>query len=311
MTEVRDLGSAADSDEFHGGPTFVMGGGGNLGALQVGMLAAFAEYGVVPARIVGTSVGAINGALFSGRAHRDGVEQIAQLWRSLRRRTILRLHPTTFARGVVGASDYLFDSLALREVIASQLNFNRLEEAPIPLTVVATDFATGSPVLIERGDAVTALLASSAVPRLLPPVDLDGQLLIDGAGSADLPIREAITLGARDLYVLPTAPVQVERALAAVRASGLVQDHPLTVHIVPPPGVRVPYGALDQAERLMLLGYEQAQAAIAQDPFVIDGDASVPLSTAVVGRAHGNARRRRERSATGCGRVRPVGGLRR
>jgi NTE family protein len=99
----------------------------------------------------------------------------------------------------------------MRRVLESFVSFSRLEDAPVRLAVVATDLATSTPAVLETGDVMTALLASCAIPRILPPVEIDRHVLADGSAAADVPLREAILLGARDLYVLPTAPLQVER----------------------------------------------------------------------------------------------------
>ena len=141
------------------------------------------------------------------------------------------------------------------------MTFRRLEDAPIPLTVVATALGTGEAVVLNSGDATTALLASSAVPRLLPAVEIDGRLLVDGAAAADVPVREALTLGAHDLYVLPTAPAQVATLVEQTAACGTIAgvDGP-TLHVVPPPDMHIPLAHLGRSQDLLRLGYEQARA---------------------------------------------------
>ena len=192
-----------------GSPAFVLSGGGNLGALQVGMMYALVESGLRPGMIVGTSVGAINGAFFASRPDLPGIAEIARLWSSLRRKDVLGVDLGALVGGIRGRPRHLFDSSAIRRILDTFVTFRRLEDAPIPLTVVATALGTGEAVVLNSGDATTALLASSAVPRLLPAVEIDGRLLVDGAAAADVPVRQALSLGARDLYVLPTAPAQV------------------------------------------------------------------------------------------------------
>ena len=201
-----------------GSPAFVLSGGGNLGALQVGMMYALVEKGLRPGMIVGTSVGAINGAFFASRPDLPGIAEIARLWSSLRRKDVLGVDLGTLVGGFRGRPRHLFDSSAIRRILESFLTFNRLEDAPIPLTVVATALGTGEAVVLNSGDAAKALLASSAVPRLLPPVEIDGRLLVDGAAAADVPLQQAVALGAREIYVLPTAPAQVA-ALDAARSN--------------------------------------------------------------------------------------------
>jgi NTE family protein len=269
VTDQRMLGGARDhpapgpsetrSLRSISAPTFVLAGGGNLGALQVGMLRALFESGIRPGMIVGTSVGAVNGAFLATRLDLSGLDEIANLWIGLRRRDVLGISFAALLRGARQRRDHFFDSEALRAILQSFVGFDRLEDAPIPLAVVATGLATGESVVLDAGDAAMSLLASSAVPRLLPPVEIDGRLLVDGAAAADVPVREAIALGARDLYVLPTAPLQVTRWLARPVLQEVEGFESSTMHIVPPPVVRVPLADLSQSERLIALGYEHAQ----------------------------------------------------
>jgi NTE family protein len=247
-----------------GSPVFVLSGGGNLGALQVGALSALIESGVYPGMIVGTSVGAVNGTLLASRPDMRGIGEITAFWSSLRRRDLLGVSATTLIGGLLGLRGYLFDSMPMQRVLDSFLTFRRLEDAPIPLVVVATDLATGGPVVLRSGDTLSALMASCAIPGLLPPVAIDGRPLVDGALSADVPLREAVALGGQDLYVIATAPLQVER---------LGQQDPsiptdpsrdgLRVRVFSPPSVRVPLGDLRQSVRLIKLGYDEAVKWIA------------------------------------------------
>ncbi len=202
---------------------------------------ALVEKGLRPGMIVGTSVGAINGAFFASRPDLPGIAEIARLWSSLRRKDVLGVGLGTLVGGFRGRPRHLFDSSSIRRILESFLTFSRLEEAPIPLTVVATALGTGEAVVLNSGDATSALLASSAVPRLLPPVEIDGRLLVDGAAAADVPLQQAIALGARELYVLPTAPAQVAALVrqGAACDTGDGTDRPI-VHVIPPPAMHVP-----------------------------------------------------------------------
>jgi predicted acylesterase/phospholipase RssA len=253
MTDVAPTGDPALA------PAFVLSGGGNLGALQVGMMYALVESGVRPGMIVGTSVGAINGAFLASRPDLPGIAEIARLWSSLRRKDVLGVDLGTLVGGFRGRPRHLFDSSLIRRILDSFVAFRRLEDAPIPLTVVATEFATGEAVILNSGDATTALLASSAVPRLLPAVEIDGRLLVDGAAAADVPVRQALALGARDLYVLPTAPLQVATLARQALRYAESGDGPI-VRVIPPPDTRIPLAHLGQSATLLRLGYEQAKA---------------------------------------------------
>ncbi len=239
-------------------PAFVLSGGGSLGAMQVGMIHALIESGIRPGMIVGTSVGAINGAFLASRTDLDGIAEIASFWAALRRRDVLGISLGPLARSLLRQGGHLFDPRPMRRVLESFLAFERLEEAPVPLAVVATALATGEPVLLDKGDAATALLASAAIPRVLPPVEIDGRLLVDGAAAADVPVRQAVFLGARELYVLPTAPLQVARMLEQPLPDPPCR--PPVVHVMTPPDVRVALGDLSGSRRLVELGYDHARA---------------------------------------------------
>jgi NTE family protein len=180
----------------------VFAGGGSLGAIQVGMLRVLLSTGLRPDFVIGSSVGAINAAYFAGAPTKAGVMRLSQIWSSLRRRDVF---PFTFvwAVGLLRHLDYLVDPGGLRRLIETNLPYGRLEDATIPVHVTATDME-GIAVLLSKGPAIDAVLASAAIPGIFPPVRIDGQILMDGAIATNTPIRAAADLGATRLIVLPT-----------------------------------------------------------------------------------------------------------
>jgi len=184
---------------------FVLSGGASLGAIQVGMLRALLGHGVVPDVVVATSVGAVNGAyLASHGPSEETVEELAELWRALRRGQVFPLEPLTGLFGFLGVRRNLVPGGALRRLVARNLLHERLEALPTALHVVACDVLTGDEVLLSRGPLVDAVLASAAIPGVLPAVEWEGRLLIDGGVVDNTPLSHAIALGAREIYVLPT-----------------------------------------------------------------------------------------------------------
>ena len=184
---------------------FVLSGGASLGAIQVGMLRALLERGVRPDLIVGTSVGAINGAFVASHGPAlETVDELAELWRGMRRGRVFPLEPVTGLLGFLGARRNLVPGTALRRLIARNVPQDRLEELPIPLHVVACDVLSGAEVLLSRGPLADAVLASAAIPGVLPAVDWEGRLLIDGGVVDNTPLSHAVALGASEIYVLPT-----------------------------------------------------------------------------------------------------------
>lgn len=185
---------------------FVLSGGATRGASQVGMLQALTERGIRPDLVVGTSIGALNGACYAETPSLAGLERLEQLWYEPPRADIFSLSARSIAQNLRQRKGYVLDNGGLRDWIKVNTSVERLEDFPIPLHAVATDAATRDPVVLSAGDTVEALLASSAIPGVFPAITIDGTRLIDGGASADVPVRPAVGLGATTLYVLPTAP---------------------------------------------------------------------------------------------------------
>lgn len=249
---VRSDGRAGSNSEPSARTAFVLAGGGNLGAVQVGMLRALLEAGIVPDLVVGTSIGALNGAYLAGHAHVAGMTMLAELWESVQRQDVFPMHAGSLTRGLLGHQPYLFDSLGLRGLLArAELGFVRLEDAPIPLAVVATDLHTGDAVVLKEGDVIYALLASSAIPGVFPPVEWHGRTLVDGGVAANAPIAQAEQWDPAQVYVLPTTPdetsqppanaiVMMQRAMAlatepAGRRALAEASARRAVHVLPVP----------------------------------------------------------------------------
>lgn len=185
-----------------GRTAFVLAGGGSLGAIQVGMLQALLAAGEQPDFLVGSSVGALNACYLAAYPNMAGVEQLAKIWSGLRRSDIFPLSLAT-ALAVMRRRDYVVDPEPLRRLVSGALPFSRLEEAPLPVHLVATDMQ-GVAALLSRGSAVDAIMASAAVPGVFPAVEIDGAALMDGAVAANTPLGAAAALGARRIVILPT-----------------------------------------------------------------------------------------------------------
>jgi NTE family protein len=200
---------------------FVLSGGGSLGSIQVGMLLALAEAEITPDMIVGTSVGAMNGGWVASRCDTAGIDALADLWGSLTRTKVFPTSLTVGLLGFLGQRRNLVPDSGIMHLLRHNLGFRRLEDAPIPLHVVATDVLSGQDVLLSTGDAVDAIAASAAIPAVLPPVRIDGRDLVDGGVVNNTPLSHAIALGATTVWVLPTGyscamPASPRGALAMV-----------------------------------------------------------------------------------------------
>lgn len=181
---------------------FVLAGGGSLGATEVGMLAALTGAGVRPDFMVGTSVGAANAAWFA--LHPSDVDSLAALWVSLRRSDVFPIRPVRGLLGLVGLRDHLVPPSGLRRLLERSLGSVDLTGTALPVHVGATDVLSGEEVLLSSGNAVDAVLASTAIPAVFPPVRLGGRHLVDGGAVNNTPVSHAVALGADHVWVLPT-----------------------------------------------------------------------------------------------------------
>lgn len=182
---------------------FVLSGGGNLGAIQAGMLRALVRGGTRPDLIIGTSVGSVNGAWLASHDLDDGVDGLVDVWLRMRRSDVFPADLVGGLRGFLGRRDHLVSSAGLRQVLRAEVPAKRFDELRIPLHVVATDIRTGHDVLLSDGDLADAVCASSAIPGVFPVVEIGGRQLVDGGVVNNCPISQAIALGATTIWVLP------------------------------------------------------------------------------------------------------------
>jgi NTE family protein len=194
---------------------FVLGGGGILGAHEVGMLRALAESSIEPDIILGTSVGAINGALFAANPTADGVRRLSQLWRDshvagVSAGALLR-RITTLAR----TGTHLQSLEEVRQHLADALPVERVEELAVPFQCVAASIERAAEHWFVDGALIDVVLASCAVPGILPPVKIGDEHFIDGGIVNSIPVARAVAVGAKTIYVLQVG--RLERPLAPPR----------------------------------------------------------------------------------------------
>jgi len=182
---------------------FVFAGGGSFGAIQVGMMQALVAHGLRADLVVGSSVGAINGAYYAGAPTLDGVKALAEIWRGLTRQDVFPVSLRSFL-SFLWRRDFLISHDGIRKLVQDHLPYRNLEEAQIPVHVVTTDIINGETVVLSEGPAAEAIIASTAIPGAFAPVEHQGRFLADGAISSNTPIRVAIEKGAQRLIVIPT-----------------------------------------------------------------------------------------------------------
>ena len=194
---------------------FVLSGGASLGAIQVGMLRALYERGITPDLLVGTSAGALNAAFVASRPQTVATaEELAGVWRAVHRDDVFPIDARTLIGGLTNHRDHLVSDRGLRRLARRHMQVVRLEDAAIPLHLVAFDVLSGEEVRLSEGPALEALLAATAIPGVLPPVPRGDRLLVDGGVVDNTPISHAVELGAERIYVLATAD-PLERGIPA------------------------------------------------------------------------------------------------
>ena len=257
---------------------YVLGGGGSLGAVQIGMLQALGERDVPPDIVTGTSVGALNGAVLALEP-KSAASRLSHVWARLTRERVFPGGLLAQARTLQHTRTHLFSSTGLSTVIADFLGAElTFADLALPFAAVTTDIATARPHVLRDGLLLPALLASSAIPGIFPPVELGSQRLYDGGLVANVPMRQAVAMGARSLVVLdcnfPGSIPEVSGSIAEVVfytvlvtiRSQAVLEAPLVAADVPvvylhgPEPLRVSPLDFRQTGTLIETAYEAARA---------------------------------------------------
>lgn len=197
------------------GTAFVLGGGGVLGSVEVGMLRALFERGVVPELVIGSSVGALNGALVAADPTSSAVDTLGEAWAELRAGDLFSGSVLGRVRTLMRHGTHLHPNEPLRRLIDDHLPGARIEDLVVPFQCVATSIEQARSHWFTSGPLADAVLASCAVPGLLPPVMIDGQHYYDGGLVRSVPVGRAVELGARRIFVLHAG--RLDRALTAPR----------------------------------------------------------------------------------------------
>jgi NTE family protein len=188
---------------------FVLGGGGVLGAHEVGMLRALSEAGIKPDVVVGTSVGALNGVLLAA-SPADAVDRLTELWGSDVVRTAFAGSWVSRLSTLAKTGTALHSLDPLRTLLTSAIP-STFEDLSLPFQCVAASVERACAHWFTSGPLPDAVLASCAVPGLLPPVPVDGEHFFDGGLVHSIPVGRAVQLGARKIYVLHVG--RIERPL--------------------------------------------------------------------------------------------------
>ncbi len=262
-----------------GKTALVLSGGGPLGAIQVGAARALFEQGIIPDIIVGTSVGALNGAFLAFAPGPAGLANLETSWRSM---VDADMFPggrwkAAWARFFV-KGDHAFENDGIRRLVEERIGPGPIEAAAIPLGIVATELDTGAEQVFTAGSLTDALLASTAMPGIYKPVTIDGVQYIDGGVSNNVPVAPAIAMGATTIYVVNTTsqgsqqrrpltrPIDyLLHAFTLARSQRLALEQAVYADkvklvMIPPPqiDVYVPFASLSFTDRLISEGYKTA-----------------------------------------------------
>lgn len=195
---------------------FVLGGGGVLGAVEVGMLRALLERGIRPDLVLGTSIGAVNGALLARDPSLGVIERLTELWLEVSAsREVLGDRPIRTVRRAVATGTHIYSAKPMRQRLADELGDQLIEDLPVRFQACAAHIETASEHWFDSGPLVDAVVASAAVPGLLPPARVEGQHYLDGGIVNSIPVARAVQLGATRLFVLQVG--RIDRPLTAPR----------------------------------------------------------------------------------------------
>ena len=184
----------------------VLGGGGAFGVVQAAYIQVALDMGFAPEIVVGTSVGALNGAWLA--IHPDRPEELLKIWLSLNNLKLVKMSPARLARIARNPISFAVNEI-VPEVMSRYLPSARFEDARIDLSVVATNLTKGERRVFRSGPLEQAILASTAIPGVFAPVEIDGDLYVDGGVVASVDLASALEMGATEIFAIDLTPPPV------------------------------------------------------------------------------------------------------
>jgi len=210
------------------GLAVVLGGGAMLGAFEIGVIDVLARRGVRPDLLIGTSVGAINAAYWAFHPEPEAGTRLLELWLHADRALFWDGWPRALAR-VLNRQDHLVGHGRLLQLVrATFSDWSQIEDSQIPLALVATALDAGERMLLRRGRLTPALLASTALPGLFPPVQIEGRALIDGGVVANVDVQAAVEAGMSEALVVDVMGTGLSSRPGNIRS---VVDHTIVLSL--------------------------------------------------------------------------------
>jgi NTE family protein len=313
---VTATGGTVGGDPRPGPTAFVLGGGGLLGASEIGMLRALFEAGRRPDLVIGTSVGALNGALVAADPTPGCLDRLVALWQSMSTNEVFSVGLGRL-RDVARHRTHLHPITPLRDLIDRELGHARIEDLAVPFQCCAASIERAAETWFTSGPVSAAVTASCAVPGLFPPVRIGDEHFLDGGIVNSIPVGRAIELGATTVYVLhvgrisqpltaPTRPWEVAMvAFEIARRHRFARDMAevpdgVTVHVLPAGDVVAPTANLRYRDTKRVgVRVEQAYRAAAAYLAGLDGEVGSTLLPPVPpSRRRGKASAWRERRSS-------------
>lgn len=187
---------------------YVLGGGGALGSSEVGMVRALAEHGIRPDLVLGTSIGALNGAFIAADPGVEGAERLAAVWEAVVRDGVFLDNPVRQAARVARYRTHLLSNAPLRHVLETYLPVSRFEDLEVAFQCVAACIEDASGRWFSTGEIADPVIASCSVPGLFPPVLIEDRHYLDGGLVHSIPVGRALALGATRIFVLQVGRVE-------------------------------------------------------------------------------------------------------
>jgi NTE family protein len=200
---------------------FVLGGGGVLGAVEVGMLRALLERGIVPDLVLGTSIGALNGAMVARDPSLTVIEKLTDFWKGAGTsghsgsQQVYGDGALRTMRRAVSTGTHLWSSKPLHQALVDEFGDLTFEELPVRFQVCAASIERAAEHWFDSGPLVDAVVASAAVPGLLPPAKVGDEHYLDGGIVNSIPLGRAVQLGASRVFVLQVG--RIDRPLTVPR----------------------------------------------------------------------------------------------
>jgi len=267
--EDRNGTARARIDALRPPVALCLSGGGARGAAQAGVVIELVRAGLRPDVIVGTSIGAWNGAWLASHPTVDGVEQLAAWWADPEVRGVFKGMWLGYAGAIAWRRSAALSAERVEGLLGRALGEMRFEDLGVPLTVGATDLLTADLVYFHRGLIAPAVRASSAIPTVLPPVPLRDRLLVDGGVIDNFGVHEAVRRGARSIVLIDASTSGVDEPPVGLgeiidRMTLVSQVHQRRRSLAAAAGAGVPLHLIEVGGLGASLDFQRAEPAVAR-----------------------------------------------